>query len=77
MENLSIKDGMLQDKKHGKHNKQKRSRNKLIVDAAMGMLRIKLQQKCKSKGINFIKIERYFLLRRLATVVEKYLKVYS
>lgn len=60
VENLSIKDGMLQDKKHGKHNKQKRSRNKLIVDAAMGMLRIKLQQKCKSKGINFIKIERYF-----------------
>ena len=59
VENLSIKDGMLQDKKHGKHNKQKRSRNKMIVDASMGMLRVKLEQKCKSKGINFIKIGRY------------------
>lgn len=59
MESLSIKDGMLQDKKHGKHNKQKRSRNKMIIDASMGMLRTKLEQKCKSRGINFIKIGRY------------------
>lgn len=59
MENLSIKDGMLQDKKHDKHNKQKRSRNKMIIDASMGMLRTKLEQKCKSRGINFIKIGRY------------------
>lgn len=59
VENLSIKDGMLQDKKHGKHNKQKRSRNKMIVDASMGMLRVKLQQKCKSMGVNFITIDRY------------------
>lgn len=68
---------MLQDKKHGKHNKQKRSRNKLIVDAAMGMLRIKLQQKCKSKGINFIKIERYFPSSKTCHCCGKYLKVYS
>lgn len=77
MENLSIKDGMLQDKKHGKHNKQKRSRNKLIVDAAMGMLRINCSRNVSRKESTSSKLNVIFLLRRLATVVEKYLKVYS